>query len=1147
MLEGALPLPLKDRLDWGRAKAPGDLLTQVSTTSPLDFVQNDASLGTAEILKYAERDRELAYRDLAVGLAESRVALKISTVWNFKADRPRLPAVVVDGIKVDDADLDANAHDQSSVVYTVPSSLPQDALTTDKRLYERDFILYQALAKTSEDILCSRVAAALSAADEFTVDISFADTQLHKVTLYFVDWDTTTREQTVALMDGVTVLDSQAISAFNAGIYLIWLVRGSFKIKVTRSAGTSAALSGIFFDPSGLTGDTSGPTTASYVGLDNWTLGDWKGTYGTEGYFVAGDGEIELGSYVSSITPTDAESLVWYHDTLRTNALRKVSGNSPITTIPGLTASFSSVWSTADAAESDDEVHSSLPLDYNLFAVPDKNLADRDNIIAAYVAKIAQLLNHPLEYANRLTVQISYLDPANSTNRYSENYVLASETDSERVWIAEPALSNRVRLVYNKKLKTLKWTAENTNDVHVPQLVQSLSVNGIFANQVIEILPDNQDRADAEFWRQKATLIQYSGSSTTSEALLTTPGDYATGGLNTSTGHLVLTTADSYRVGLPFGVAAPMVFAVGTSVIGAITSVPTTVDAIKLQDTPGSAGMNQASTVDGGYISAAGNQVLILITATGGSLPRGLYLVNADNSTIWQDLTLPGGPPLVLETGTIVHVSAGTVYADRYFKLQADGSWLEVIGLEPTLDAGKYQVTTVLKPADEITIAGGSSTVVPTLDSDGGAILPTGSPTTISYRFKLPTGNWSLELFYTNYTGTAPSSFVTTVVWDGQTISGTPLPFSGTNGQIKSQVFNGLTTNDQSKILTITWDGASGSLDIKSLRLFTEISSEYRYQLAGSIVRGSVGSETEVAAATKVDFKGWVGRSSVVTFDLTIESGPGPVDDLTFLLVYLESQAAPIILDQLQLISSATVTPTPSSAGFDYWKLEMLRRTERSLNASYLRYLEGYLVRSGELNQGIDYVVTGGSITYGGATILAGATFTATDDPEFVPLSGSPLVTVSTATLPEFRVVDSSLGYVWTTSSYQQWISALELEDTRLVSAFRVSQPRDLGRPGLCPLGLEFILTSGQVQGHLGTLASSPVLECLQPWMIEMGFLAVNDSFWPNNDQTQIEVIGVPGAGNPDDPTVPGETFRLLTQTGDALITQTGVHLRHNN
>jgi len=121
-------------------------------------------------------------------------------------------------------------------------------------------------------------------------------------------------------------------------------------------------------------------------------------------------------------------------------------------------------------------------------------------------------------------------------------------------------------------------------------------------------------------------------------------------------------------------------YKVGTSVTGFWTSTPTIVTRIKLQDTPGSAGLNQTTIVDGDVISAGpapeGAQVLVLVTVTG-SLPRGLYLINADNSTIWQDVAVT--------PGSVVHVSSGSVYANRYFKLQDDGSWVEISGVHQTI------------------------------------------------------------------------------------------------------------------------------------------------------------------------------------------------------------------------------------------------------------------------------------------------------------------------------------------------------------------------------------------------------------------------------------------------------------------------------
>jgi len=85
----------------------------------------------------------------------------------------------------------------------------------------------------------------------FTIDIDLTDGQAHRLALYFVDWDSSVRGQTVQVLDAATgaVLDTQMLSGFAGGEYLVWDISGSVEIRVTHTAGANAVVSGLFFDP----------------------------------------------------------------------------------------------------------------------------------------------------------------------------------------------------------------------------------------------------------------------------------------------------------------------------------------------------------------------------------------------------------------------------------------------------------------------------------------------------------------------------------------------------------------------------------------------------------------------------------------------------------------------------------------------------------------------------------------------------------------------------------------------------------------------------------------------------------------------------------------------------------------------------------
>jgi hypothetical protein len=108
-----------------------------------------------------------------------------------------------------------------------------------------------------------RIAATWFSSSSFTIDVNLTDGQIHQVALYCLDWGSTpTRGQSIAVLDAVsgTVLNSQSVSTFNGGKYLVWNVAGHVKFRVTRTAGANAVVSGLFFSTPGGGTPTPVPT-----------------------------------------------------------------------------------------------------------------------------------------------------------------------------------------------------------------------------------------------------------------------------------------------------------------------------------------------------------------------------------------------------------------------------------------------------------------------------------------------------------------------------------------------------------------------------------------------------------------------------------------------------------------------------------------------------------------------------------------------------------------------------------------------------------------------------------------------------------------------------------------------------------------------
>ncbi len=193
----------------------------------------------------------------------------------------------------------------------------------------------------------SRIAATWWTTTSFTVDVNLTDGQVHDMELYFLDWDQQGRTEQVQVSNASTgaVLSTQTISSFQSGVYLNYAVSGNIVITITRQAGTSNVLSGLFLDPVGSAG-----TAATFQKQDTATQGSWMGTYGGQGYDVI-DGPSSLPSY-ATVTPSGANNYVWAPSTTDTRALQTSGGSSRIAATWWTTTSFA-----VDVNLTDGQVH----------------------------------------------------------------------------------------------------------------------------------------------------------------------------------------------------------------------------------------------------------------------------------------------------------------------------------------------------------------------------------------------------------------------------------------------------------------------------------------------------------------------------------------------------------------------------------------------------------------------------------------------------------------------------------------------------------------------------------------------------------------------------------------------------------------------
>ena len=94
-----------------------------------------------------------------------------------------------------------------------------------------------------------RIAAAWYS-EAFSLDLPFSDHATHLVAVYCLDWDHVGRAQTVDVLDANTgaILNTQSLTSFGAGTYLVWNLSGHVRLRFSQTAaGLNAVVSGIFF------------------------------------------------------------------------------------------------------------------------------------------------------------------------------------------------------------------------------------------------------------------------------------------------------------------------------------------------------------------------------------------------------------------------------------------------------------------------------------------------------------------------------------------------------------------------------------------------------------------------------------------------------------------------------------------------------------------------------------------------------------------------------------------------------------------------------------------------------------------------------------------------------------------------------------
>jgi len=166
----------------------------------------------------------------------------------------------------------------------------------------------------------TRIASTYYSGTSYSINVNITDGNAHRIALFLLDWDSSARSETIQLLDAAsnTVLDSETYSSFHSGMYAAWSLQGNVIIKVAKTGGSNAVVSGIFFDP------PSAPASAAYLGVDAGTEGTWTGKYGSNGDLIANDAN-NLPTFATASLSANSV-YTWAASTSDMRALQTASG-----------------------------------------------------------------------------------------------------------------------------------------------------------------------------------------------------------------------------------------------------------------------------------------------------------------------------------------------------------------------------------------------------------------------------------------------------------------------------------------------------------------------------------------------------------------------------------------------------------------------------------------------------------------------------------------------------------------------------------------------------------------------------------------------------------------------------------------------------
>lgn len=107
----------------------------------------------------------------------------------------------------------------------------------------------------------------------FTVDVNLTDGNPHQVAVFAIDAPSQGRTENLAVLNGSSVLDSETVSAYTRGKWVVWTITGHVTIQATGSTGNNPVITAIYFG-----GAAAPPNPGNPQVTLNWTPSTTSGS-----------------------------------------------------------------------------------------------------------------------------------------------------------------------------------------------------------------------------------------------------------------------------------------------------------------------------------------------------------------------------------------------------------------------------------------------------------------------------------------------------------------------------------------------------------------------------------------------------------------------------------------------------------------------------------------------------------------------------------------------------------------------------------------------------------------------------------------------------------------------------------------------------